>query len=104
MDDRNIETFALSWHGIEITIRWEANWLNMTTRGYDIAHLQVKTTIPERTPLSITETGYRSHFTSVETVAAYGGPLAFVQRWLDEEAKSAAWKAHEAASRQMTLF
>lgn len=104
MGDRNIETFALTWHGIEITISWEANWLNMNGRGYDTAHLQVEATAPERAPLPITETGYRSHFISAEAVAAHGGPVAFVIAWLDDAAVSPAWKAQEAAARQMTLF
>lgn len=104
MDDRSIETFALTWNGIDISISWEANWLNMNELGYETSHLQVEATAPERAPLPITETGYRSHFTSAEAVAAYGGPVAFVTAWLNDAAASPTWKAHEAAARQMTLF
>lgn len=98
------EIFALTWRGIRLEIGYAADWLNMSKRGYDTAHIEVRSLDPERAPLPITETGYRSHFTSAETVAAYGGPLAFVMTWLDDEASSPAWKAHEARSRQLSLF
>lgn len=98
------ETFALEWRGIAIHVRYAANWLNMAAKGYDTAHIEVEALDPERAPLPITETGYRSHFTSVETVAACGGPVAFVTTWLEEEAARPAWKAYEARSRQLTLF
>lgn len=55
-------------------------------------------------PLPVTETGYRSHFTSREAVEAEGGPVAYARKWLDCEAMSDAWKAREAAARQMSLF
>lgn len=98
------ETFALQWRGIAIEIRYAGNWLNMAAKGYDTAHIEVESLNPERAPLPITETGYRSHFTTATTVAAYGGPVALVTTWLEEEAASPAWKAHEARSRQLTLF
>lgn len=105
MDDNHpIETFTLDWRGIAIEINYEANWLDRADEGYDTAHLQIETIAPERAPLPVTETGYRSHFTSAKTVAAYGGPVAFVRAWLDEEAAKPSWKAIETASRQMTLF
>lgn len=98
------EIFPLKWRGIAIQVRYAANWLNMAAKGYDTAHIEVESLDPERAPLPITETGYRSHFTSAETVAAYGGALAFVTTWLEEEAATPAWKAYEARSRQLTLF
>lgn len=98
------ETFPLEWRGITIRVRYAANWLNMAAKGYDTAHIEVETVDPERAPLPITETGYRSHFTTAETVAAYGGPVAFVRTWLEEEAIRPAWRAYEARSRQLTLF
>jgi hypothetical protein len=98
------EIYPITWRGIAIRISYADNWLNMAARGYDTAHIEVMSIDPDRAPLPITETGYKSHFTSAETVAAYGGPEAFVQRWLEEEAKSREWKAYEAQSRQMSLF
>ncbi|MCW5968106.1 MAG: hypothetical protein KIT57_06305 [Blastocatellales bacterium] len=48
----------------------------------------------------ITETGYRSHFTTAHAVAAMGWPVALVPTWLDEEAESPAWQRQAAATRQ----
>ena len=104
MSDTSYEHFMIEWRGIAIRISYAADWLNMPASGYDTAHIEVLSIDPERAPLPITETGYKSHFTSAATVAAYGGPVALVQRWLEEEAKSPAWKVHEAQSRQMSLF
>jgi hypothetical protein len=49
---------------------WEPSWLNLDNLGHDTAHLQVESILPERVPLPITETGFRSHFTNPETVTA----------------------------------
>ncbi len=56
--------------------------------GYDTAHIEIESIAPEREQLSITKTGYRSHFTSSDTVAAYGGPVAFVQAWFETESQA----------------
>ena len=34
--NRNIETFHIDWSGIAIEIRWEPNWLNLASSGYDL--------------------------------------------------------------------
>lgn len=104
MRDCTTEIFTLVWRGITIRIEYEANWSNLAARGYDLAHLDVASIDPERAPLPITETGYRSHFTSAEMVAAYGGPVALVTTWLEEEAAKPAWRAAEVKARQLTLF
>ena len=59
---RLIETFRVEWSDISIEIRYEPNWLNLDI-GYDTAHLAIVSIAPDRAPLPITETGYRSHFT-----------------------------------------
>lgn len=92
------------WQGITIAITYEPNWLNRSDDGLDTAHLEIEATAPECAMLPITETGYRSHFTSAECVTSYGGPVAFVLAWLDEEAASPAWKRHVEAARQLALF
>jgi hypothetical protein len=99
---RHIETFRIVWNGIIIDIRWEPNWLNMT--NHDTAHIEIKSVAPESAPLPITETGYRSHFTSPDAVAAYGGPVAFVEAWLETESQAPGWRAEEQARRQLSLF
>lgn len=101
--DRHIETFRTVWNGIAIEIRYEPHWLGMDI-GYDNAHLEIVSIAPERGPLPITETGYRSHFTSPDTVAAYGGPVAFVEAWLESESQAPDWRREEQERRQLTLL
>jgi len=101
---RHIQTFNVEWNGIHININWEPQWLNLKANHYDMAHLDIESTTPERAALPITATGYLSHFTSSETVASFGGPVEFVLAWLDEAACSPAWQAKAAASRQFALF
>jgi len=98
-----VEIHTIEWRGIAVEIRYEADWLgfvgDMRTAHFDITAIR-----PERAPLPITETGYRSHFANPDGIAALGGPVAFVRAWLDHDARSAAWKEWEARSRQMSLF
>jgi hypothetical protein len=101
---RHIETFRIDWNGIAIDIRWEPQWLNLTSLGHDTAHLEIESIAPEYAPLPITETGYRSHFTSAEVVAAYGGPVAYVEAWLETESQAPDWRCHEQEKRQLRLF
>lgn len=102
--NRHIETFRMDWNGISIDIRWEPNWLNLTSSGWDTGHLEIESIAPERAPLPITETGYRSHFTAPDTVAAYGGPVGYVEVWLETESQAPDWRNHETAQRQFSLF
>lgn len=102
---RHIESFDASWNGIQLAITWEPCWLSTgESLGWDTAHLQIEAIAPERAMLPITETGYRSHFTTAATVDGYGGPVAFVLAWLNEEAAAPAWQQRAAAARQLTLF
>ncbi len=87
--NRHIETFRTDWNGISIEIRYESNWLSISA-GFDTAHLEIESIAPERAHLPITDTGYRSHFTSPDTVIAYGGPVAFVEAWPDDNRGDAA--------------
>jgi len=102
--NRHIETFHIGWNGISIEIRWEPDWLNLTSSGYDTAHLEIESIAPKRGELPITGTGYRSHFTSADTVAAHGGPAAFVEAWLECESQTPDWRREEQERRQLALF
>lgn len=97
--EREPQVYRLTWQGIEI----EAIY---TPRKWGItAHLEIHSIQPERAPLPITETGYRSHFHPCGTVEAAGGDVAAqVTAWLDEEAKKPEWQAYLAQSRQLSLF
>ena len=102
---RSIEILTATWQGIDLEITWEPNWLSIGEElGMDTAHLSITAIAPDRAVLPITETGYRSHFTSAATVESYGGPVAFVLAWLEESARAPTWQAKEAASRQLALF
>jgi hypothetical protein len=91
--------YMIQWQGMAITVCHVANW---SGTGFD--HIEVVSKKPERAPLPITETGYRSHFLHGEDLAAYGGAVEFVTRWLDHEAKGAAWREYQRNSAQLSLF
>ncbi len=99
-----IETYQATWQGIEIEIRFERNWLGMPPTEYHPCHLEVQSVKPERAELSITETGYRSHFLGPDEIDAAGGPVAYMMAALDKAAKSKEWKARQLAARQLSLF
>jgi hypothetical protein len=99
-----VETF--DWRGIAISVSYEPDWLGRGTRGalYPVAHLQISSRAPEKAPLPITETGYRSHFLAQGLVEERGGPTAFARAWLDEAARQTKWSQLEFKSRQLDLF
>lgn len=91
------------WKGIEIEIRWNADYLVYDDRTH-MAHLEVMSVLPERAPLPITETGYRSYFTPKASMEGYDSAEAFVEAWLDHESRSPEWKAFDQGTRQLSLF
>ena len=93
---------TVEWRGIMLAVSFDPAW--MQWEGGPLAHLEVTTIAPEREPLPITETGYRSHFCDPEEVDAAGGPGPYVLHWLDDAALSMAWKKRDAARRQLSLF
>ena len=95
------ETHRIDWEGIALSISWCPAWLGQE-RAYSIAHLEI--IADDRAVLPVTETGYRSHFVLREEVEALGGPVAYARAWLDQAARSPAWAAHMATSRQLSLF
>lgn len=90
---KNTEISHLDWQGIKIEIRWAKGW------GLGYSHLELESIAPERAPLPMTGTGYRSHFIDADSVECLGGPAAYVEAWLAEEAKNPAWVAGEATRR-----
>ena len=92
-----------NWNGIEIEIRWNADYVAFDD-GNSMAHLEVMSLKPERAPLPITETGYRSHFIFRNEVERMGGPEAYVEAWIDEMSHTHAWRETAAATRQLALF
>ncbi|MEM6321816.1 MAG: hypothetical protein AAF960_29415 [Bacteroidota bacterium] len=84
-----------------MTINYKENY-SETTKGNGVHHLEVIT--ENRQPIPFTETGYRSHFFNVEELKYYGTPVDYVKVWLEEKAKSKAWKAYKKKKNQLTLF
>ena len=71
----------IGWRGIAIEVRHDYEWL-----GTGWVHLEIEA-VP-RTPLPITETGYRSAFLSKDVLAEYADETEFVLEWLDDAAKN----------------
>jgi hypothetical protein len=89
-------TTRTSWRGIAIQVDFEAcRW----SGPFD--HVEVRSI--DRSPLPITETGYRSAFipSGEFTLDTYVGA---VLAWLDEDARSEKWRVAEQQSRQLSLF
>lgn len=103
---RTYETHRLDWNGIMIDVQYCRSWLDCYEEiyGYPLAHLMIEAIDPERAPLPITKTGFRSHFTRPDEIDTAGGPVAFVRAVLDEAAKEPAWQEREVAARQMSLI
>ena len=99
MEERGIEIFEEIWDGIRLKISFERKWLSGLT-----SHLQVESIKPARTPLPITETGYRSHFCSETELEELGGPVAYVMAWIKAEAETPRWRAGQQARAQLSLF
>lgn len=93
---RSITTETLDWHGILIQVTFE--------RQKFIDHLQIETLEPQRAPLPITETGYRSHFITKGVVDESGGPAACVLAWLNDACARNGWHEIEASVRQYALL
>jgi len=102
--ERDIVTEALIWNGVTIDVAYEADCLNSSEGSFPTSHLAITSVAPEREPLPITETGYRSHFLAPGIVEEAGGPASYVRAWLDHEAKSPAWHKVEQERRQLDLF
>lgn len=78
------ETHKLEWQGRKLEITYQPH----SFAG--CAHLQIR--VKHCRPLPITETGYRSHFAKAADVAELGGPVAYVEAWLNAMAQTKAWR------------
>ena len=92
-------THTLVWHGIEIEARYYPLQWGIT------AHLEILSVNPPRSPLPISETGYRSWFHEPGTIEESGKTVEeYVRAELDDAAKSPEWRVQLEASRQGSLF
>jgi hypothetical protein len=93
---RNITFGMIEWRGITVAVTLEKQTF--------VDRLAIETLEPLRAPLPITETGYRSHFVTKDSVELSGGPEEFVTAWLDSAARSPRWSEQEASIRQFALL
>ena len=82
MEDKTMEKNTIIWRSIPIEITYTP---------------ELRT--EDKTPLPVTETGYRSHFMNKGAVAHNGGAVAFVTAWLDHKAEQTKWN-----NAQLSLF
>lgn len=103
----NKDVFIVTWEGIEIEITCnEPDYMKSHREiyGYGMFHIEVRSISPEKAPLPITESGYKSIFISEPELAEYGGALKYVTSYIDHEAKSKEWRNCQQNSRQFSLF
>jgi hypothetical protein len=98
MREPQYQTYRLEWYGLDIEVRYCPSWLV----GGTVAHLEVESLC--RSPLPFTETGYRSHFTQVAVIDEAGGPVAFVEAWLEADGSAETWKESVERRKQYSLF
>lgn len=68
------------------------------------AHLELRVIAPEGAPIPVTETGYLSHHVYPVFVKSAGGPVAYVRKWLDREARNPSYYRALDRWRQLDLF
>ena len=103
----NKEVFNITWQGIDIEITcYEPAYMKCHRKiyGCGMFHIEVRSISPERAPLSITETGYKSIFIAEPELAKQGGSLKYVTSYIEEEAKSPKWLDLQVKSNQYQLF
>jgi hypothetical protein len=88
---------VVEWQGIKIDAHYQSRYCGAP-------HLELHVLDPPLAPIPVSETGYRSRFDpSLPEYIERLGVSAFVKAWLDEEAKSPAWKKMQ-APKQLDLF
>ncbi len=86
-----MEQHQITWRGIALEITFTPEKFGM------VDHIELRS--ESKTPLPVTETGYRSHFIAAGTVAEHGGAMPFVTAWLEYEAARTGW-----GGAQLSLF
>lgn len=87
----------ITWEGREIRLSYTPRWCEQ------IDHVEVQSI--DRTPLPITETGYKSHFFApIEPAMKMHEIESMVIAWLDSEAAKPEWQDYLLHSQQLSLF
>ena len=96
----------IDWQGIKIDVHCTPSYSPYFEKayGYPLVHIELYVTDPQRAPLPITETGYRSHFTPAPNLDEWKDEVEFITAWLDDAAQSPEWIKQYEASKQGNLF
>lgn len=86
-----MDQHIITWRSVEIEVTFTPEKFGM------VDHIELHT--KNKTPLPVTETGYRSHFMNKGTVVHHGGAVTFVTTWLDHETEREGW-----GNAQFSLF
>jgi hypothetical protein len=64
----------LQWEGITIEVRYAPDWSPSyrDNYGYPLAHFEIEAVEPVKSPLPMTDTGYRSHFCAPAAIDSEG--------------------------------
>jgi hypothetical protein len=89
------ETATFEWNGLPVTATMQFCWHSL-----DLVHIEVR--CPERLP--VTETGYRSHYTHVDTVKELDGLEGYLNFWFDQLANTKEWQRYWEDRKQLSLF
>lgn len=85
------ETHNITWRGLAIEITFTPEKFGV------VDHIELRS--EGKTPLPVTQTGYRSHHLYTGTVTEAGGAAAYVTAWLEHEAERKGWDGA-----QLSLF
>ena|GEM_PF-67371 len=96
------EIFEIDWHSEWQKIRVQVKCTR--NKFCDFDHLEIQSIAPERHPLPITETGYKSHFLPHGEIDSFGGAVETALMWLNTEAQATGWIEQQQAARQGSLF
>lgn len=89
------QSHEIIWAGITIEVKFTQHWMSGV-----VHHLELRAD----EPVSITETGYKSHFIPYDQELCLTDVIEFVVAWLDKEGQSRSWREYVEAQRQGDLF
>lgn len=97
-----MQNLTFTWQGIAIAITYRPEAFTSFREHYGtaLAHLDIRA----NEPLPITTTGYCSHYLAQSDVEESGGPVAYVQQWLDDAATDLDWQLSQSQHQQLQLF
>jgi len=104
MNNQRATTVCIDWNGLHIEIVHVMGWTHVPVNGQRLDHIEIRCVDPDRHPLPITQSGYRSHFLYEDQLIGFKDAVDYVTQWLDAEASTEAWKRIDAKTRQGCLF